>query len=301
MVTNSFGTQKFHATNGKAQHALKVPWFSLLLSFGWGEDFFFVPNKFPLGSHQVPNLFPRFPMCSPSVLPIAPRFNPICSTQSPPYRNHLHLSVVPMFHFCVALNTYATYTWKTMHLVKLQHSSLPRYLGLTSTSKRVGVIPVVDFSNGPKICCLKLPSPIFRLNRRLHLLQRSRMMRSPPKAPFLKPSLTNTYVVREHIKLGIKPGPTFRLVTQATTGAAIGATLWWSKLKLKLCEPPHLRVCLEEHVTPLLTYIVRPKGATIHLSIKSSILGHLHSFNLFWDGPIKLAHCKKKVGLMRHP
>ncbi len=50
-----------------------------LLSFGWGEegeDFFHFPF--------VPNMFPRFPMCSPKVFPIAPHFNPICFAQSPP-------------------------------------------------------------------------------------------------------------------------------------------------------------------------------------------------------------------------
>jgi hypothetical protein len=33
-------------------------------------------------------------------------------------------------------------------------------------------------------------------------------------------------------------------------------------------------------------------------------LGNLHSFNIFCNGPIKLAHCKKekeKVELVRHP
>ncbi len=44
-----------------------------------------VPFKFPVGSHQVPNILPRFPMCSTSVFPIAPRFNPICFAQSPPH------------------------------------------------------------------------------------------------------------------------------------------------------------------------------------------------------------------------
>jgi hypothetical protein len=45
---------------------------------GGEEGFFsivFVPNMFPI----------RFPlMCSPRVVPIAPRFNPICFAQSPP-------------------------------------------------------------------------------------------------------------------------------------------------------------------------------------------------------------------------
>jgi hypothetical protein len=46
---------------------------------------------------------------------------------------------------------------------------------------------------------------------------------------------------------------------------------------------------------PLLTYISGPKGMAPHLSIESSILGSLHGFNFFFhDGPIKLAHSKKK-------
>jgi hypothetical protein len=32
---------------------------------------------------------------------------------------------------------------------------------------------------------------------------------------------------------------------------------------------------------PLLTYIGGPKGEALHLSIESSILGSLHSFNFF--------------------
>jgi hypothetical protein len=41
--------------------------------------------RFPMGSHQVPNVLPRFPMCSPRVFPIAPCCNPICFAQSPPH------------------------------------------------------------------------------------------------------------------------------------------------------------------------------------------------------------------------
>ncbi len=58
----------------------------------WGEgrifSFSFVPNMFPLkfsmGSHQVPNMLPRFPMCSPRVFPIAPIFiHMFCRKSSP--------------------------------------------------------------------------------------------------------------------------------------------------------------------------------------------------------------------------
>ncbi len=39
-----------------------------------------------------------------------------------------------------------------------------------------------------------------------------------PWAPFLEPSFTDTYATCEYVKLGVKPGPTFKLVTQAHHG-----------------------------------------------------------------------------------
>jgi hypothetical protein len=72
------------------------------------------------------------------------------------------------------------------------------------------------------------------------------------------------------------------------------------------CSQYHLALIpyLLPQSPPLLTYIGGPKGEALHLSMESSILGSLASFNFFWGhGPIKLAHCqkKKKVGLVRHP
>jgi len=96
-----------------------------------------------------------------------------------------------MFYSCVVLVTYVTYTWKTTHLVKLRH--LLHYLGLTLTSKRVRLILIVNFLSGPRPCHSWLPSPIFRPNHRLHLVQGLRVPRPLPQAPFLKPSLANTY------------------------------------------------------------------------------------------------------------
>jgi hypothetical protein len=61
MVTNSFGTLKFHAPNGKAlsMHPKCLDFFSF--KFWVGEIFFllsYVPNmlffKFPMGSQYVP-------------------------------------------------------------------------------------------------------------------------------------------------------------------------------------------------------------------------------------------------------
>jgi hypothetical protein len=72
--------------------------FSLKL---WGEDFFFFP-LFPMGSHRVPNMCPRFPMCFPRVFPVSPRFNLLCFAQSPPLLTYIggpkgrapHLSII---------------------------------------------------------------------------------------------------------------------------------------------------------------------------------------------------------------
>jgi hypothetical protein len=44
------------------------------------------PFKFPTGSHQVPNMFP---MCSPRVFLVAPRFNLICFAHSPPLLTYI--------------------------------------------------------------------------------------------------------------------------------------------------------------------------------------------------------------------
>jgi hypothetical protein len=108
------------------------------------------------------------------------------------------LNIAP---FCshVVLNTYATCTWQTTHLVKLWHSNLPYYLGLTLTFKRVGLISAIDFPSGPKLCHLRLPSPIFQPNYKLCLVWGLGVLRSTTRAPFLKPSLVDTYVAREHV------------------------------------------------------------------------------------------------------
>jgi hypothetical protein len=131
-----------------------------------------------------------------------------------------------------------------MHLVKLCHLDLPCYLGLTPTSKGVGLIPVVDFPSGPRFCHSILPSHVFWPNHRLCLVWNLGALRPTFWAPFLKPSFTNTYVVCEHVKPKVEPNPTLGLVTQVATGAP----LWWFRFGSKLGEPPHLRVCLEKHV-----------------------------------------------------
>jgi hypothetical protein len=121
-------------------------------------------------------------------------------------------SNIASFHFRVALNTYATCTWKIMHLVKLWHLGLHRYLGLTQTSRHVGLILAMNFPSALRPCHLGLPSPVFRPNHKLHLVRGLRALKPPQWAPFLKPSLADTYVAHEHVKLGVEPNPTLRFL-----------------------------------------------------------------------------------------
>jgi hypothetical protein len=129
-------------------------------------------------------------------------------------------------------------------LVKLRHSGLPRYFGLTLTSKRVGLLPGADFPSGPRPCHPWLPSPIFWPNQNVCLIQGLSVSRPTPWAPSLKPSLAGTYAVREHVKPWVKPNPTLRLGTQVATRVAPQ----WSILGFQLVKPPHLRVYLEGQV-----------------------------------------------------
>ncbi len=133
-----------------------------------------------------------------------------------PFCTWIRLGVIALllpFHFCTFLNTYTTYTWKITHLVKLQHSKLPYNFGLFSTFGWVGLKPATNFPSGARLCCLGLSSFIFQHNHILHLVWRLNAPRLTPRAPFLKPSLTNTYAACEFVKPKVKPSPTFRFIT----------------------------------------------------------------------------------------
>jgi hypothetical protein len=52
------------------------------LGGGGGGGFFSFFPLFPTCSLQVPNMFPRYPMCSSRAFPIALPFNPICFGQN---------------------------------------------------------------------------------------------------------------------------------------------------------------------------------------------------------------------------
>ncbi len=105
---------------------------ALILFFkasGWGEDFFsfslcsqHVPFKLPMGSYQVPNMFPRFP--------IAPRFNPICFAQSPPILTYiggpkgeaLHLSIESSI--LGSLHSFNSFLWWANQIDSLQKTKV---------------------------------------------------------------------------------------------------------------------------------------------------------------------------------
>jgi hypothetical protein len=65
----------------------------------------------------------------------------------------------------------------------------------------------------------------------------------------------------------------------------------WSPIRFPKCTLCS-QECSQWHLTlipyvlpevlPPLTYLGGPKGEALHLSMKSSILGSLHSFNFFW-------------------
>jgi len=101
MVTNSFGKRNFMQPMGR--HSRWLAFFPLKFR-GQGCFFFFfnflwfpicshsVPFKFSMGSNQVLNIFPKFPMCSP--------------TCSPPYHSSLLAHVLWQ-----VLSTFDVYRW----------------------------------------------------------------------------------------------------------------------------------------------------------------------------------------------
>jgi hypothetical protein len=99
---------------------------------------------------------------------------------------------------------------------------LPYYLGLTLTSRWVGLIFAIDFPRGPRHCYQRLLSLVSCANHKLHLIWGFKVPRPQLWVPLFKPSLDSTYVVPQHVKPGLEPSSTLRFVTQA----AMGITLW---------------------------------------------------------------------------
>ncbi len=80
MVMNSFGREiSCSKWEGPSMHTRCLAFF--LLSLGWWGEYFFsffpgsqcvltmFPIKFSMGSHQVPNMFSKLPICSPTCCP----------------------------------------------------------------------------------------------------------------------------------------------------------------------------------------------------------------------------------------
>jgi hypothetical protein len=59
MVMNSFGNRNFMQPMGRLSMHSKCLDFFLFKFWIGGEDFFFIFPLFPMGSHQVPNVFPK--------------------------------------------------------------------------------------------------------------------------------------------------------------------------------------------------------------------------------------------------
>lgn len=132
----------------------------------------------------------------------------------------IHLCVIPLSpSFCsrVSLNTYVNYTWKTTHLVKLQHLDLFRNLGLIPTVRWVeqNLLQTSQVVQGLVAWHYHFLS--FNLTINL-LVQRFSMPRTSPWTPFLKPSFIDTYATHE----SIKPSPTLIFVTHAVMGPPHG-------------------------------------------------------------------------------
>jgi hypothetical protein len=73
-----------------------------------------------------------------------------------------------------------------------------------------------------------------------------------PQAPFLEPSLTNTYVTHEYVKPGVEPNPTLRLATQARhRGHPIVVQTWALTGQAPTLEGPPRRACHSRPQVPL--------------------------------------------------
>ncbi len=75
MVTNSFGKTNFMSPMGRPKHAHSRCLALFSFQIWWGKGFFFffhfslVPNVFALCSFQILNMFPKFPIYSPTCSP----------------------------------------------------------------------------------------------------------------------------------------------------------------------------------------------------------------------------------------
>jgi len=70
-------------------HSKCIDFFSFKFFLGVGGEIFFIFPLFPTDSHPAPNIFLKFPLCSPRVFPIVPCFDPICFAQNPPLLTYL--------------------------------------------------------------------------------------------------------------------------------------------------------------------------------------------------------------------
>jgi len=94
------------------------------------------------------------------------------------------------------------------------------------------------------------------------LIQVLNMLRTSPRAPFLEPSLVDTYVIREYVTLRVEPSPN----TWTHNPSRRGATPWWSELGPQLGESSQVKVPLEGHVTIVRCFLLSSSSTSVLLS-----------------------------------
>jgi hypothetical protein len=132
---------------------------------------------------------------------------------------------------------------------KLWHLDLCRYLGLIPTLRQEGTNTTTDVPSGPRPCCPRIPSFVFRPNHRLHLVQGLSVPMLMPWAPFFKPWLVDTHAACEYVKPWVKSNPTFRFVNQVHHGGhPMVVQTWALTTRAYTLEGPPRRAC---HSPPL--------------------------------------------------
>ncbi len=84
-----------------------------------------VPKKFSKSSHQLPNVFCKFPICSPNTFPIAPHFDLIC------------------FDICCPLSPLLVWPVQLAHLWTCYGTEWTRHMNIVVQ----GIYPILEESN----------------------------------------------------------------------------------------------------------------------------------------------------------
>jgi hypothetical protein len=136
------------------------------LSFSYRSHIMVPINKYPLVynggivqakkcSHQVLNMLFRFPMCSPRVFPIAPRFHPICFAQSPPVLTYIDGPKGQAPHLPTEFSKVSTFfLWWTNQIGSLQKEKvrLVRHPKLINMKQKIFLEKDSNLDIAPIVC-----------------------------------------------------------------------------------------------------------------------------------------------------